>query len=364
MITPIPLTCPARRVEKPRPEIQVAFNRVLSGGNYILGPEVESFEQEYAQWADCTYCIGVANGTDAIVLTLKALDIGVGDEVITSSHSAVATAAAVRLSGATPVFADIDPVSRCICPSSIEKNLSKRTKAIIPVHIYGHPADLTQITSLSEKYGIPVIEDCAQAHGAMWKTKKVGTFGVMAAYSFYPTKNLGALGDGGAVVTNNGDLAARLRSLRQYGWETRYVSNETGMNSRLDELQAAFLRIFLRQLDSDNLRRREIARRYTQSVTCKTISPPNQHPDAHSVFHLYVIEAEKREELASFMKSRSIHTARHYPLPIHKQDAYYLDGRILPNTERLYQGILSLPMFPELTEEEILRVCAALNEWK
>jgi len=364
MRTQIPVSSPARRVQRVRSQLQEAFERVLSDGRYILGSEVELFEKEYAQWSNCNYCIGVANGTDAIVLALKALDIGLGDEVITTSHSAVATATAIRLSGATPVFADIELSSRCICPFSIENKISTKTKAIIPVHIYGHPAELTKIFSISEQYDIPIIEDCAQAHGATWKSQKVGSFGKMAAFSFYPTKNLGALGDGGAVVTNDIELASRLRSLRQYGWETRYVSSETGMNSRLDEIQAAFLRVFLKNLDTDNQRRHEIALKYNQSILNNSITPPSEHPDAKSVFHLYVVETDKREELATYMQSNDIATALHYPLPIHKQPAYHSELCELPNTDKLYQRILSLPMFPEMTENEVTQVCDALSKYQ
>jgi dTDP-4-amino-4,6-dideoxygalactose transaminase len=361
MMSLIPVSAPLRRALLLEQELTEAFRAVLKKGNYILGEEVDDFEKEYARFTNRKHCIAVANGTDALILSLKALDIGEGDEVITTAHSAVATAASICLAGATPIFGDIEPLYRCICPSEIKKLITNRTKAIIPVHIYGHPANMTEILKIAIEYNLHIIEDCAQAHGATWANKQVGSFGKLAAFSFYPTKNLGTLGDGGAIVTDDSDLAERLKSLRQYGWKTRYISSETGMNSRLDEVHAAMLRIFLKKLNQDNLKRRSIAQAYNQSLSNQNkIINPAEHNEAQSVYHLYVIETDQPNQLAQYLLESGIATARHYPLPIHQQPAYSQKKIILPNTEKLYSRMLTIPMFPELTEHEIDLICQAL----
>lgn len=352
----IPVSNPKAHFINRKNEFLKATESVIEKGMYILGDEVSLFEKEFAEYIGVKYCVGVANGTDAIAITLKALGVKVGDEVITVSHSAVATVAAIETAGAVPVFADIEPDTRCMDPEKIIKLISPKTKVIIPVHIYGQPARIKEIIAIAHSNGLKVLEDCAQAHGATVDNKKVGSFGDAAAFSFYPTKNLGAIGDGGAVVTNSFEVFENVLALRQYGWHQRYISDFPGVNSRLDELQAAFLRIKLKELDRDNSRRNEIAIKYSSSIKNLNLQVPVNIPSTYHVYHLYVIESEKRDELAKYLNSMGIGTALHYPLPIHKQPAYL--GRIkgesdMNVTEKLYQNILTLPMFPELNNEEV-----------
>jgi dTDP-4-amino-4,6-dideoxygalactose transaminase len=359
----IPVSNPKARFINRKKEFLKAVEDVIEKGMYILGDEVSSFEKEFAEYIGVKYCIGVANGTDALAIALKALGVKVGDEVITVSHSAVATVAAIEMAGAVPVFADIEPDTRCIDPEKIIKLISPKTKAIIPVHIYGQPARIKEIIAIAHSNGLKVLEDCAQAHGARVDNKKVGSFGDAAAFSFYPTKNLGAIGDGGAVVTDSFEVFENVLALRQYGWHQRYISDFPGVNSRLDELQAAFLRIKLKELDRDNSRRNEIAIKYSSSIKNLNLEAPVNIPNTYHVYHLYVIESGKRNELAKFLAENNIGTALHYPAPIHKQPAYL--GRIkgeseLNITEKLYQNILTLPMFPELNDEEVDSVTSAI----
>lgn len=347
-------------------EIDQAIRQVLDSGWYILGEQVKKFEEEFAAFNGTGHCIGVANGTEAISLALWGVGIRPGDEVITVSHSAVATTAAIEIIGARPVFADIDPVTRCMDPKSCESLIWKRTKAIVPVHIYGQPADMKSICEIAKRHNLKVIEDCAQAHGAQIDGKKVGTFGDAAAFSFYPTKNLGAIGDGGAIITNSPEIAAEIRAAREYGWRERYISSSIGYNSRLDEIQAAILRVKLRYLEQDNARRREIAEKYHAAADGKMVIAPAKIDGTLHAMHLYVVECEDRDSLRESLKSEGIGTAIHYPAAIHQQSAYA--GRIrgcdrLPNTEALYEKIVSLPMYPELTDEQVNRVCVALTNW-
>ncbi len=362
----IPVANPRLGFKEEKGKFIKAAESVLENGMYILGNEVSSFEKEFAEYIGVNYCVGVANGTDAIAIALKGLGIKPGNEVITVSHSAVATVAAIEMVGAIPVFADIEQDTRCIDPEKIQKLFSSKTKAIIPVHIYGQPAKIKEIISLAHERNIKVLEDCAQAHGAKVNGKKTGSFGDAAAFSFYPTKNLGALGDGGAIVTNSSEIFEKLFAIRQYGWKERYISDVPGVNSRLDELQAAFLRIKLQKLDKDNARRNEIAKRYSMTIQNSNLKPPTIISNTYHAYHLYVIESEKREELSRFLRFREIGTALHYPLPIHLQPAY--KGRIrgeneLQNTEQLYKNILTIPMFPELLDNEVQRVVEALIDW-
>jgi dTDP-4-amino-4,6-dideoxygalactose transaminase len=333
--------------------IDTAVARVLAGGWYILGPEARAFEAEFAAFHGTPHAVGVASGTDALLLALKALDIGPGDEVITVAHTAVATAAAIELSGARPVFVDVDPQTYTLDPALLPAALTPATRAIIPVHLYGQPAATDPILAFAEKHGLFVIEDCAQAHGAAENGRLAGSMGHLAAFSFYPTKNLGALGDGGAVLTSDPVLAERVRALRQYGWRQRYVSDEVGLNSRLDELQAAILRVKLSALQEDNDARRRAATRYNDLLAGCPITLPQERPSARHVYHLYVIQADERDELAKFLATQGIATAVHYPLPVHRQPAYrhygYEPGS-LPVTEQLAARVLSLPMFPQITE--------------
>lgn len=362
----IPVSNPKARYINKRNEFLKAAEAVIEKGMYILGDEVSSFEKEFAEYIGVKYCVGVANGTDALAIALRGLGVKAGDEVITVSHSAVATVAAIEMSGAVPVFADIEPDTRCIDPEKITKLISTKTKVIIPVHIYGQPAKINEIIAIAHDNEIKVLEDCAQAHGAKVDGKKVGSFGDAAAFSFYPTKNLGAIGDGGAVVMNSSEVFEKILALRQYGWHKRYISDFPGVNSRLDELQAAFLRIKLRELDKDNARRNEIAKIYSSVIDNLNLKAPISIPNTYHAYHLYVLESENRDELAKFLNLKDIGTALHYPLPIHLQPAY--KGRIrggdaLHQTELLYKNILSIPMYPELNNAEVKRVTDALMEF-
>lgn len=362
----IPIANPKAQLHSYESQIFGAIRRVLSSGAYILGEEVESFEKEFAAFLGTQFCIGVASGTDAIALALKAVGVSAGDEVITVSHSAVATVAAIEQIGAVPVFVDIDITTRCIDPGKIRPAISEKTKAIMPVHIYGQPAPMEEILSIARQNNLKVIEDCAQAHGAEIHAGKTGAFGDAAAFSFYPTKNLGALGDGGAVVTSSSEIEENTHWLREYGWKERYISSIPGLNSRLDEIQAAVLRIKLTHLAEDNARRRKIAERYRAAIDGVRIIPPAQIEGTRHAMHLFVVESEERDALQSFLKEENIGTAIHYPRAIHQQPAYA--GRIrggdnLPNTEGLYRRILSLPMYPELNNSQVERICSALTKW-
>jgi dTDP-4-amino-4,6-dideoxygalactose transaminase len=335
-----------------KPAIDAAVVRVLGSGRYILGEEVVGFEREFAAYLGVPEVIGVASGTDALLLALHAADIGPGDEVITVAHTAVATAAAIELAGARPVFVDIDPITYTLDPALLPQALTERTRAIIPVHIYGQMADMAAITAFAREHGLVVIEDCAQAHGARQNGRLAGTLGDMAAFSFYPTKNLGALGDGGAVATSRPDLAERLRLLRQYGWRERYISEIAGLNSRLDELQAAVLRTRLPLLDDENAARRRLAAIYNDRLSATSVVTPTVAAANESVYHLYVVQTEQRDALAQHLAQHGIGSGIHYPVPVHRQPAYQRLGYgagSLPITEDLAGRILSLPMYPDLS---------------
>ncbi|HXY36352.1 MAG TPA: DegT/DnrJ/EryC1/StrS family aminotransferase [Planctomycetaceae bacterium] len=353
--------------------IDAAIARVLGSGRYILGEPVAAFEQEFAAYLGVKHCVGVASGTDAIELALRALGIGEGQAVIAPSHTAVATVAAIERAGARPVLVDVSRQTYTITPAAIEAIVKSareidgcRIAAVIPVHLYGHPANMPAILEVARRHGLRVIEDCAQSHGARIAGQPAGTFGDVAAFSFYPTKNLGAFGDGGFVAVNDAQLQKRLFSLREYGWQQRYVSAFPGLNSRLDPLQAAILSVKLTRLDADNNRRREIAARYSAGLAQLPLALPTSSPGAEHVFHQYVIRTPERDRLSAFLASRSILTGIHYPLPIHLQPAYrdrQLAYGELPETEQLCREILSLPMFPQLADADVDRVIAAIVEW-
>lgn len=339
-------------------EIDAAIQRVLDGHVYIMGDEVKAFEEEFAAFTGATYAIGVANGTDALHLSLRALGIGAGDEVITTAHTAVATAAAIEMAGATPVFVDIDLTTFGLDPSKVEAAITPKTRAILPVHLYGHPVDMGPLLDLATKYRLEIVEDCAQAHGAMWSGRQVGTIGRVGCFSLYPTKNLGALGDGGIIVTSDAKLAEKLRLLRQYGWRDRQLSEIPGFNSRLDEVQAAVLRVKLRYLAEDNAKRRKIAQRYTNAFLDLPMITPSVQPGCEAVYHLYVIRTRNRDQLKAWLAQQDIIAGIHYPLPVHHHPAYSerFGATKLPAAESLSDQILSLPMYPELTNQQIERV--------
>lgn len=363
---PIPLSSPKASYLEHQEAFDQAIKKFLDSGYYILGPEVQSFETAFANFVGVEHCVTVNNGTDAIVLALRALGIGAGDEVITVSHTAVATVAAIEEAGAVPVLVDIDAQSYCMDPKLIEAMISEKTKAILPVHLYGHPANMPEIMKIARKHGLLVVEDCAQAHGARINGQMVGTFGDAACFSFYPTKNLGAFGDGGAVLTNDPGTAERLRLLRQYGWKNRYVSDITGVNTRMDELQAAILNIKLPFLETDNQRRAQIAKRYHQALQNLPFQLPKEAENAEHVWHLFVIQTEDRADLQGFLQENQIGYGIHYPQAVHQQPAYL--GRLrgsdnLPVTEALIPRILSLPIYPQLAMEDVDRVSHVLKAW-
>ena len=362
----IPQANPHAQYASHRAEIDQAIARVLDQGRYILGEEAAAFEREFAAYIGVHFGIGVGSGTEALHLALRACGIGPGDEVITVSHTAVATVSAIELCGARPVLVDIDPRSFTLDPDRLEAAITPATRAIIPVHLYGQSADLEPILSLARQHGVRVIEDCAQAHGAMYRGRRAGAWGDIACFSFYPTKNLGAIGDGGFVATEDAQLAENARLLREYGWRERYVSDMAGWNTRLDELQAAVLRVKLRTLDADNTRRRHLAALYDELLTASSVALPQAMSYGEHVYHLYVVQSARRDELQAFLKGRDIGTLVHYPLPVHLQPAYR--GRLgdvgsLPETERVANQVLSLPMFPELSEIEVQQVAEAIREF-
>ena len=352
-------------------EIDVAIRRMLDSGWYILGKEVEAFEQEFARYIGVAHAVGVGSGTEAIHLALRTLGIGAGDSVLTVSHTAVATVAAIELAGAEPVLVDIDPATFTMDVASLKRtilaNQHRRLKAIIPVHLYGHPADMPTIMELARMHGLRVIEDCAQAHGASMQGRKVGAWGDMAAFSFYPTKNLGALGDGGAVVTNDPTLAEHARLLRQYGWRERYISERIGMNTRLDEIQAAILRVKLRHLDADNDRRRGIAAIYDAALHATTLRLPFRVGDVVHAYHQYTVLSSRRTLLSSYLKSIEIGSAILYPFPVHRQPAYQnrltLAPGGLPVTEDVCEKLLCLPMYPELSIGQAEMIARTIMDW-
>jgi dTDP-4-amino-4,6-dideoxygalactose transaminase len=361
----IPQSDPGAFVRAHRAEVEECVRRVLDSGWYVLGREVSAFEQEFATALNLGHAVGVGNGTDALVLALRALGVRPGQRVATVSHTAVATVAAIEMAGAVPVFVDIDRTFTLDLESlSGLLEVGEPIHAIIAVHLYGHPADLESILPLARRFGIPVIEDCAQAHGAMLSGRALGSLGDAAAFSFYPTKNLGCLGDGGMVSSTNAEVAARLRALRQYGWTEDRVSELPGINSRLDELQAAILRLRLHYLQDGNRRRAEIAAAYTEGL-CKTgLSLPRLRPGSSHVYHQYVIRHPDRDGLKARLADLGIGTNIHYPLPVHAHPAYLGRCRTAPTglqgTEAAAREILSLPMYPELSHAGVAEVIDAV----
>jgi len=356
-------------------EIDEAIRQTLDSGRYILGGQVSEFEREFAAYIGAKRCVGVANGTDALHLALSAAGVGAGDLVITVAHTAVATVAAVEMAGASPLLVDIDPATFTISPEAVEDAIRNfrdrphihrigRIRAVLPVHLYGRPADMRAICDIARRYDLKVVEDCAQAHGATIHRFKVGVFGDAAAFSFYPTKNLGALGDGGAVVTNDPEVAERVGLLREYGWRERYVSDQPGFNSRLDELQAAILRVKLKYLDVENARRREIARIYDDRLASTSLRLPERPVGVESVYHQYVARCDERDGLREHLRERGVGTLVHYPVPVHLQPAYRnrvpVHRGALPATEQAARQVLSLPMDAQLSDAQVERVCEAI----
>jgi dTDP-4-amino-4,6-dideoxygalactose transaminase len=367
MVPFLDLTRQYKRIEE---EIHSAQKRVLEKGHFILGEEVSSFEEEFARYCGVQYGVGVGSGTDALFLALKAANIGEGDEVITVSHSFIATAIAISQAGAKPIFLDIDPEFYTMDPNALEDFLKKRkrrrVKAILPVHLYGHPAEMDSIMDIANRYHLMVIEDACQAHGAEYQGRKMGSFGRLACFSFYPTKNLGAYGDGGMVVTNDKRYDEQLRLLRRYGEKRKYEHILRGWNSRLDEMQAAILRVKLKYLDQWNGERRKKALMYKRIFEGTEMRCPSEKEQARHVYHLFVIRTKKRTALREFLKEKGIETLIHYPVPIHLQKAYaelgYRRGA-LPVTEKVAHEALSLPFYPELASEEMREVREQVREF-
>lgn len=346
-------------------ELEAALRSVFRRSFFILGEELEAFEREFAAYTDVGHCIGVGSGTEALHLALRACEVGPGDEVILPSHTFVATALAVAWTGATSVFVDIDPQTYTLDPAQTAAAVTAKTKVIVPVHLYGQTADAAPLASLAAEHGLRLVEDAAQAHGAMYQGKRAGTLGDLACFSFYPTKNLGAVGDAGAVVTSDDALAERLRSLRNYGQREKYRHEEMGFNSRLDELQAAVLRVKLRRLEEWNEARRRIAAAYGERLAGVLATPVEAKGRRH-VYHLYVVEVDHRERVREELGARGIGTQVHYPIPSHLQPLVagipHRTGGDLSVTERVADRVLSLPIYPSLTEAQIDEVAEAVAD--
>jgi dTDP-4-amino-4,6-dideoxygalactose transaminase len=365
----IPQTDPRAGYLAQQSAIDSAVARVLEGGLYILGREVEAFERSFANFQGVAHAIACANGTDAIELALRACEIGPGDLVFTVSHTAVATVSAIERAGATAVLIDIEPGTYTMAPRELSRALRMplqgRPAALLPVHLYGQPAELSALCDLAGTYGMRLIEDCAQSHGALYQGKPAGSFGDVGCFSFYPTKNLGALGDGGMIVTDDPALAAAMREIREYGWRERYVSARIGINSRLDAIQAAILGVKLASLAEENARRQAIAARYDMGLAGLSLAIPARRPNATHVFHQYVVRLTERDALRDHLRAAGIGTGVHYPVPVHRQPAYI--GRLaagpsgLGVTERASSQILSLPIYPQLSDAAVDRVIAAIR---
>ncbi len=348
-------------------ELDGAFTNVFDSGNFVLGKNVRLFEEEFANYLDARFSVGVGSGTEALHLSLKACNIGHGDEVITVPNTAVPTISAISSAGARPVLVDVTPDTYTIDTKKIEKEITNKTKAILPVHMYGHSAEMEQIMKLAEAYNLRIIEDACQAHGARYNGKTAGTSGDMGCFSFYPTKNLGAYGDGGIVVTNDEELYNKLLMLRNYGEVKKFTSKIEGFNSRLDEIQAAFLRVKLKYLDEWTNKRREIATRYQQLLFNSNVQLPSERQWAKHVYHLFVIRTNRRDALKDYLQEHGVGTHIHYPIPVHLQEAYkklgYKAGDF-PISERNAGEILSLPIYPELTTEEIETIAGLITEFQ
>jgi dTDP-4-amino-4,6-dideoxygalactose transaminase len=348
-------------------DIHIAFNNVFNNSWFILGEEVKNFENEFAKFCDAKYCVGCGNGLDGLYLILKAYEVGLGDEVIVPSNTFIATALAVSYTGAKPILVEPSIDTYTINSDLIEKHITDKTKAIIVVHLYGQSCDMDGINRIAKKHNLKVIEDAAQAHGAIYKGKKVGSLGDAAAFSFYPGKNLGALGDGGAVVTNDKELAEKVKTLSNYGSKEKYHHEYKGVNSRLDELQAAFLRVKLRYLENWNEQRDKIAKMYLSKITNERVVLPKESEFNKHVWHIFAIRSSDRSALQGYLESRGIGTVIHYPIPIHLQSAYKdlgVEKGKLPIAERISDEILSLPMWPGMKDEEVEYVIRCINEWR
>lgn len=351
--------------EMHRLEMEAAIKRVLDSGWYLLGKEIESFEKEFSEYCGVKHCIGCANGLDALKLIIQAYGFGVGDEIIAPANTYIASLISISANGATPVLVEPDINTYLIDPEKIEAAITSRTKAIMVVHLYGRAMDMTRIWEIARRYNLKVIEDSAQAHGAMFNGQRVGNLGDASGFSFYPGKNLGCLGDGGAVTTNDDELAEKIRALRNYGSAVKYHFPYRGTNSRLDEIQAALLRVKLPHLDNDNAIRRRIAERYCSGIKNPNIVLPSLPDDAmQNVWHVFPIRVQNRTEFQQYLSDNGIQTVIHYPIPPHRQPAYVeWHGLTLPITEKIHDEIISLPISPVMTEDEVDRVVDVVNDY-
>lgn len=347
-------------------EILARIAATLQSTQFILGPDVQEFEEAFAAYCECKYCVGVASGTDALHLALRACNIGPGDEVITVANTFIATVLAISYAGADPVLVDVDPHRLTIDLAFVKKAITPKTKAIIPVHLYGQPVDMDPLIDLAKQNNVLIIEDTCQGHGARYKGKRLGSFGDIACFSFYPGKNLGAYGDGGAITTNDTSLAEKMRLLRNYGSRKKYYHSSKGFNSRLDTIQAAVLNVKLKYLDNWNYARRKAAKRYNSLLNEFDLVLPGEANECEDVFHLYVIRCEQRDALLDHLNKKGINAGIHYPIPIHLLEAYRdlgLSKGDFPVAEKSAQTILSLPMFPEITEEQQSYVADSIGEF-
>jgi len=360
----VPLVDLAAQHQKLAPEIETAIARVVSSSRFIGGPEVQRFETDFAAYCECRYAVGVASGTAAIELTLRALDIGPGDEIITTPFTFFATAEAIIQTGATVVFADIDPITYNLDPMAVQRAVTPRTRALLPVHLYGRPADLDGLHAIADGHDLALIEDAAQAHGARYHGQRAGSLGAAGCFSFFPSKNLGALGDAGAIVTNDETLAARVRSLRDHGRTSKYLHQEVGFGHRLDALHAAVLSAKLPHLDRNNARRRELAARYNELLAGTDLVLPAGDNGTESVYHLYVVRTPQRAAIIDGLKAAGVESGVHYPVPLHLQPALramHLGHGTFPVSEAAADTVLSLPLYPEMTEAQQDHVVAALR---
>ena len=356
--------------ERFRPELDAAARRVLDSGWYLLGKEAEAFERAFAAYCGVRHAIGCANGLDALKLVIRALGFGPGDEIIAPANTYIASLIAISANGATPVLVEPDEATCLIDPAKIEEKITSRTKAIMVVHLYGRVCAMDRIGEIARRRGLKVIEDCAQAHGASFAGRRVGGLGDAAGFSFYPGKNLGCLGDGGAVTTNDDELATKVRALRNYGSDVKYHFPYRGTNSRLDEIQAAWLAVKLPHLDADNVRRAEIAARYCREIVNPALSLPPPSPvgpgaELPNVWHVFPVRCPRRDAFQRYLTEKGVQTVIHYPIPPHRQPAYVeWHSLSLPVTERIHETILSLPISPVMTDDEVAEVIAAVNAWK
>lgn len=361
----IPFNKLAPLYERHKAEYDSAAIRAMESGWYILGQELSAFEAEFADYVGSSHCVGLNSGLDALILAIRALDIGPGDEVIVQANTYIATVLAITENRATPVFVEPDGYHG-IDPNKLEQAITEKTKAIMAVHLYGLPCNMDPIVEIANRRNIPLIEDCAQSHGATWKGRKTGTFGTISCFSFFPTKNLGAFGDAGAIVTDDLGLADKVKTLRNYGSKKKYYNDICGVNSRLDEIQAALLRIRLKYLDETLSERASIAEYYLNNIDSSVVTLPSIRSEASHVWHLFVVESQNRDELQAHLEARGIQTQIHYPVPPHLSGAYgHLGYEVgdYPITEGLANSVLSLPLYNGMTDDEMREVCAAVNEF-